>query len=193
MAKVHKTTQKINRRAGKPDRRTQKTKKFLAEALMALIIEKGYDAVTIQDIIDRANVGRSTFYSHYESKDQLLIGNINFQDELINAPLDDDKNYPMGINLAFLFTREYLNLSKAMLGTRSSDILFNHFTDICAHKIIAYYKVRFSKRKDQDVLRYKAEAAAAGVIRMLFKWLEEGATIPEDKMIEYAKQFLAVV
>jgi AcrR family transcriptional regulator len=44
----------------KNDRRTQKTKKYLAAALKELIVEKGYDAVTIQDIIDRANVGRST-------------------------------------------------------------------------------------------------------------------------------------
>jgi len=193
MGKVHKRPQKIARQRMKTDRRTQKTKKFLAEALMALIIEKGYDAVTIQDIIDRANVGRSTFYSHYESKDQLLIGNINFQDELINAPLDDEKNYPMGINLAFLFTRDYLELGKAMLGTRSSDILFNHFTAICAHKIMEYNKARLSKIKDPDALLYKAEAAAAGVVRMLFKWLEEGATTPEDKIIGFAKQFLAVV
>lgn len=193
MKKVHQVKGKINRHPLKDDRRTQKTKKSLAEALKELIIEKGYDAITIQDIIDRANVGRSTFYGHYESKEQLLIGNINFQDELINGPLNDEKNYPKGINLAFLYKKEYLSLSKAMLGKRSGDILFNHFTEICAHKIMEYNKFRLLKHKDQNMLRYKAEAAAAGIIRMLFKWLEDGATIPEDKMIGYATQLLEAV
>ena len=55
------------------DRRVQKTRKLLLDALVSLILEKGYDEVSIQDIIDRANVGRSTFYAHYENKEQLLL------------------------------------------------------------------------------------------------------------------------
>ena len=179
-----------NRQALKHDRRTLKTKKFLVGALTELIIEKGYDAITIQDIIDRANVGRSTFYSHYESKEQLFIGNINFQDALINIPLNDDEHYPMGINLGFLFSKEYLPLSKAMSGTKSSDMLFNMFTEICAAKILIYNKRRFEIHGDQKLMVYKAEAAAAGIIRMLFKWLEDGALVPPEKMIGYAREIL---
>lgn len=44
----------------RPDRRVLRTRKLLQEALIALVLEKGYEAVTVQDIIDRANVGRST-------------------------------------------------------------------------------------------------------------------------------------
>ena len=51
------------------DRRVQKTRKILSQALVSLILEKGYDAITIQGIRDRANVGRSTFYAHVENKD----------------------------------------------------------------------------------------------------------------------------
>ena len=47
------------------DRRVQRTRHLLNEALMSLIMEKGYEAITVQDIIDRANLGRSTFYAHY--------------------------------------------------------------------------------------------------------------------------------
>jgi hypothetical protein len=43
-----------------PDRRVQRTRKLLQDALIALVLEKGYEAVTVQDIIDHANVGRST-------------------------------------------------------------------------------------------------------------------------------------
>lgn len=57
----------------KPDRRVQRTRTLLREALLALIHERGYDAVTIQEIVDRANIGRTTFYLHYTSKDDLFL------------------------------------------------------------------------------------------------------------------------
>ena len=57
----------------KPDRRVGKTRKALKEALTDLILEKGYESVTVQDVIDRADVGRSTFYAHFVDKDDLLM------------------------------------------------------------------------------------------------------------------------
>lgn len=57
----------------KLDRRVQRTRSLLNKALMDLIQEKGYDNVTIEDITERANLGRTTFYLHYQSKDDLLI------------------------------------------------------------------------------------------------------------------------
>jgi AcrR family transcriptional regulator len=57
----------------KIDRRVQRTRDLLRRALMQLIVEKGYDAITIQDITGRANLGRTTFYLHYQSKDDLLL------------------------------------------------------------------------------------------------------------------------
>ena len=57
----------------KTDRRVQRTRELLQKALIELISERGYDAITIQDIVDRANVGRTTFYLHYRSKDELFM------------------------------------------------------------------------------------------------------------------------
>src|SRR4026209_3057140 len=57
----------------RPDRRVAKTRKALKEALTDLILEKGYESVTVQDVIDRADVGRSTFYTHFLDKDDLLM------------------------------------------------------------------------------------------------------------------------
>lgn len=54
------------------DRRTQRTDKMLREALIELIQTKPYDAITIRDILERANIGRSTFYAHYFDKEDLL-------------------------------------------------------------------------------------------------------------------------
>ena len=60
-------------RGGKLDRRVARSRRALKEALTDLILEQGYESVTVQDIIDRADVGRSTFYAHFLDKDDLLM------------------------------------------------------------------------------------------------------------------------
>jgi AcrR family transcriptional regulator len=60
------------RARGLGDRRVQRTRRQLREALLALLGERRYEAISIQGIVDRANVGRSTFYAHFASKDALL-------------------------------------------------------------------------------------------------------------------------
>src|SRR5262245_63862683 len=57
----------------KTDRRVQRTRELLQKALIELISECSYDAIAIQDIVERANVGRTTFYLHYSSKDDLFM------------------------------------------------------------------------------------------------------------------------
>lgn len=59
------------------DRRIQKTQTLLREALVSLIREKSYDAIAVKEILDRANVGRSTFYMHFRDKDELLVSGIH--------------------------------------------------------------------------------------------------------------------
>src|SRR5688500_14242093 len=56
----------------KMDRRVQRTREVLQKALIELINDRHYDDITIQDIVDRANVGRTTFYLHYNSKEELF-------------------------------------------------------------------------------------------------------------------------
>ena len=55
----------------RPDRRVRRTKRRLKAALLESINERDYDTITIEDITEQADVGRSTFYSHFTSKDDL--------------------------------------------------------------------------------------------------------------------------
>jgi AcrR family transcriptional regulator len=60
----------------KDDRRSKRTQQLLGSALVELMLDKRYDAITVQDILDRANIGRSTFYAHYKDKEDLLISEV---------------------------------------------------------------------------------------------------------------------
>ena len=55
------------------DRRVNRTRRALKDALTDLILEKGYERVTVGDVLERADVGRSTFYAHFTDKDDLLM------------------------------------------------------------------------------------------------------------------------
>ena len=55
------------------NRRAQRTREDLQKTLIELMGEKAYDAITIQDIADQANIGRTTFYLHFKTKDELFI------------------------------------------------------------------------------------------------------------------------
>lgn len=57
----------------RPDRRRERTQKQLGDALLALLLERNYDEIRIEDICHRADLGRATFYLHYNNKDELLF------------------------------------------------------------------------------------------------------------------------
>ncbi len=58
------------------DRRIQRTRQLLRDALFELIIERGYEGIAIADITERANIGRTTFYLHYQEKEELLKASV---------------------------------------------------------------------------------------------------------------------
>ena len=65
----------------KIDRRVQRTRQALRNALLELIKEKGYDSISVEEITQRANLGRATFYLHYKDKEDLLVDEFN---EIVN-------------------------------------------------------------------------------------------------------------
>lgn len=67
------------------DRRVQKTHELLRDALASLMADKPYDSIVVKEILDRANVGRSTFYTHFRSKDDLLVDSIHGMVESVRS------------------------------------------------------------------------------------------------------------
>jgi AcrR family transcriptional regulator len=113
------------------DRRVLRTRKALHEALISLILEKGYEAVTVQDILDRADVGRSTFYAHFADKEQLLLSGIDHLGEFLaeqqrlalSAPHGSEEPW-LGFSLAmFEHAHGYRLAFQAMVGHNSGAVV----------------------------------------------------------------------
>jgi AcrR family transcriptional regulator len=68
----------------KHDRRSQRTQSLVTTAMMDLLSEKRYDQITVEDLLKRANIGRSTFYSHYFDKEDVLTALVKQQSEIIS-------------------------------------------------------------------------------------------------------------
>jgi AcrR family transcriptional regulator len=106
------------------DRRVQKTQQALHQALMDLIQERGYDKLTVKDIIERANVGRSTFYAHYDDKEQLLQAGL---DSLGKYLLAQQRNHGAArfafSHAIFAHAQGYRTVYRAMLGQHAGAVI----------------------------------------------------------------------
>jgi AcrR family transcriptional regulator len=126
-------------RRGK-DRRIQKTQKVLREALASLIHEKRYDSIVVSDILERANVGRSTFYMHFRNKDDLLVSGM--QDMLRSVPPGGLGSSAKGYERILWFSlpifehlEQQRRAGKARIGTRGRAIIHEHLQKVLADLI----------------------------------------------------------
>lgn len=82
------------------DKRIRRTHRLLREAFIELVAEQGYDSIRVEDILQRADIGRTTFYAHFRDKRALLeniseIFDSRYQADLAQRTLDSDGNIPL--------------------------------------------------------------------------------------------------
>lgn len=121
----------------KVDRRVERTQRQLSDSLMALILERGWDAVTVRDVCEHANIGRSTFYLHYADKESLLLGGF---DELHQhlAELTRDAKRPFAFAEALLeHALGNERLFRAMVGRQSWQQMQWRFRDLVVTLLLA--------------------------------------------------------
>src|SRR5215217_6067230 len=115
------------------DRRAARTRKALHEALIALILRKGYEPITVQDILDEANVGRSTFYAHYTGKEDLLrSGFKELRSVLTKAATSAPPNKSLGFSLAlFEHACAHKHIYRALVGAAERSLSEPSFDGSC--------------------------------------------------------------
>lgn len=151
----------------KPDRRIARTQQSLHRALNTLILEKGYGATTIKDIVAHANVGRSTFYAHHGSKEGLLLSGLQYlheallagRSEALAAP-DGSKAPPLSFSRVFFgHVHEHRDIFRALLSSEGGPIL-----------------IRKMKRLLAEVVRLDLGGASPG---------ERPGEIPRDAVVQF--------
>ena len=118
----------------KEDRRISRTRRLMHEALMTLIVEKGYETITVQDILDRADVGRSTFYAHYRDKDELLLSSFELlrtlfeqqQQALFDSRRTGKEPEVNFVLELFRHTGQHHKLYKAIAGKQSGEMILKY-------------------------------------------------------------------
>src|SRR5687767_2197406 len=98
-----------------PDRRVRRTRRTLQEALTTLILDKSYERITIQDVLDRADVGRSTFYAHFRDKDDLLMACFDGVREELQREFAAEQS----ADALFLHAHRHRRIYKALCGKKS--------------------------------------------------------------------------
>lgn len=165
----------------KTDRRVQRTRGFLQQALIELISERGYDAVTIQDIVDRANVGRTTFYLHYNSKDELFmscheaivskfrIGSLHpmSREELLSLEA------PPGMTSAYRHLEDGRALLYSVFQGKDNLLILRRMRDWSARDIEANLRSAFSEEESAIPLDVLALYLAGAQIGLVQWWLEK--------------------
>ena len=119
---------------GTADRRVQRTRRALRDALVALILERGWDGFGVQELCERADVGRSTFYTHFADKEELVAGNFDDLRRALRAQLAASGETPAP-PLAFArgliqHGHEQRRLFLAIVGKRSGQVVQRRFRDL---------------------------------------------------------------
>jgi AcrR family transcriptional regulator len=118
------------------DRRSLRTRQALLAAFRTLVLDRAYDTLTVGDIVERANVGRSTFYDHYDGKDDLLAESIAgpFQTlaALVGAPEPPDALFGMVTHF-----RQNQRVSRSLLTGPTRPILTRCLADLIEARLAA--------------------------------------------------------
>lgn len=166
------------------DRRVQRTREALRFALITLLEERGWDDINIQDLCERANIGRSTFYLHFQNKEELLVG--GFDD--LRAWLRSQTVGRKAEVRAMPFVRgliehvhEQRNLFRSIIGKRSGHVVQKHFREMVCRLVEEEGVPPHAGWKQKAGARYIAGA----LVELLAWWVDSGKGHTADEVEEF--------
>jgi AcrR family transcriptional regulator len=150
------------------DRRTRRTRQAIRDALVELMLEQTYNAITVQEIIDRADVGRSTFYSHYADKDDLLTS--LFEQFGRQLELTSTRHYQvLPIMEVFEHVAENQRIFKALIWGSGADFVFRSMHEHL--DVHLEQKIQGKLGGGEPTMKVKMAAHyITGVLMSLIKW-----------------------
>ena len=172
------------------DRRVARSREALHQALRSLIIERGYDAITVENICERANVGRSTFYAHFTSKDDLKRRGL---EHLRNELLEQQRNAASSLvetnvrGLAFTLTmfehaRDHIHLYRALVGSRGGAIALTTIRQTLCEIVRGELAEIRGKDSHGTPRELAVEYIVGAYMAVLTWWLDGGAKLPPQRI-----------
>jgi AcrR family transcriptional regulator len=180
----------------KIDRRVKRSQNLLGEALMSLILEKGYEAVTIRDITERADVAYVTFFRHYKSKDELLTqrlqtGMSDLQMRIEAAARQVRANVTTSAEGRLIF--EYVQANSLLFRVlmRSQGATQVHQRTLTAIETIFLNSCKPLSAKEKMIPRQiAAHHIAASLLSLIEWWLEHEMPYPVERMGQMYDQLI---
>lgn len=179
------------------DRRQQKTRIAIFTAFSSLLAEKNYNKITVQDIIDTANVGRTTFYAHFETKDDLLKALCEeLFGHIVDSTLDNnhthglysDKNAPTSVFCHLLqHLQENGNHVLDLLSCESSELFLRYFKD-SLNKLIQIQFVNQNRKINKDLpLDFLINHITGSFVEMVLWWIKNKMRQTPEELDRYFK------
>ena len=163
----------------KIDERVRRTHERLGSALVALIQEKSIDDVTVQEVLDRASVGRSTFYLHFRDKDDLLLSQLEKFLEIMSTTLSVRKEksqrvVPVAEMFAHIGSQNKMYRALADCGRLNDffDLAQGYFARGIERRLVESERL---PKLPQRELAARASALAGSLLSLLRWWLDRGA------------------
>lgn len=175
----------------KPDRRIEKTRTAIYQALSDLLQEKKYANITIQEIIDRANVGRTTFYQHFTDKDTLLSSCIetifeSFSEHLTEQVPPEHESRLIPVAELFTHIQENSRLINGILMSDSGELLFDKFKSYWSQKIKPYLLEHLPKGQQPKVpIDILTNYVTSTLIELLRWWIKSDRKYTPEQMEQY--------
>lgn len=164
------------------DRRIKRTQALLAQALIALTLEKGYEAVTIRDITERANIGYATFFRHFHDKDALLrdVLDVVFDElvHLVQPPSHAGDPVAAG-TLLFQYVGEHSALCRVLLSSRGATQLVQRTIALGSQNVLEQYAPAPTSTIPPEIAAYHFVAATIALIQW---WLDHAMPYPPARM-----------
>ena len=173
------------------DRRVARTRGLLHQALLSLILEKGYEAISVEDVCERANVGRSTFYGHFTSKDDLKRSGLeHLRRELLDRHRSVSTSLPAGSRpLSFSLpifehARDHMHLYRALVGSKGGAIALDTVRQILCDFIRRELAVIGGKDETGVPRELIVRHIVGAYESVLTWWLDGGAKMSPQRMDE---------
>jgi AcrR family transcriptional regulator len=167
----------------KDDRRVRRTQLALIQAFVDLVLEKRYEAITIQDLLDRADVGRSTFYAHYRGKDDLLAKSFIGLLEMLDRSIDRDapgSRRVAPVRELFQHIGEVKEFQRALARAHVLERQYQAGTEYISRTIERRLAARGSEGGLPNAV--KAQALAGALFSLLRWWVDRDAPYTPEQM-----------